>query len=565
MAADPRPWLECVDLHSDVLSDEFSEDVFALDLGALSDHLIGTDLGLPAADLPRVPAVYRDAGSFFLSSYLTSGLRSLLDDVLGRLTGAHGNRVLKLLTPFGGGKSHTLAALLHAARTREALDALPEAAGLPRPERVRVAVFDGQFFDATRGKRAPDSEITARTIWGWIAWALDGSEGYELARAQDEARVAPGGDAIVALLKRGPSLILIDELLEYLISAGGVRVEQTTLRDETLSFLKRLTVAVGNVDNGVLVYSLQSSKRESLEYTSLLNTVEHLAARKDQRREPVEGNEILNVIQRRLLARMPESSVAMGVAEAHRQVFTQMRRAYASGEPVRQQAEEDGLALRDRIMASYPFHPALVDLMRERWAAIPEFQRTRGALRFLAASCLRAGPSSRPLPAAARPGRSRHARQRRSARLLQGGRTAGGLPGLHGARLHRSQRTSPEDRRSACTRGHRRVRSGARDPARDGHAPAFVRGIAPKRERDGRPAPARHHRSRAPGPRHRPGPRQHDHPGVPEGAQGAMPVSPFRRHAVLLQEGPPTSPCWSSRKRRPYRGTTAALRVASGR
>ena len=55
----------------------------------------------------------------------------------------------------------------------------------------------------------------------------------------------------------------------------------------------------------------------------------------------------------------------------------------------RQQAEQEGVALRERIRASYPFHPALTDLMRERWAAIPDFQRTRGALRFLA-SCLRA-------------------------------------------------------------------------------------------------------------------------------------------------------------------------------
>ncbi len=46
------------------------------------------------------------------------------------------------------------------------------------------------------------------------------------------------------------------------------------------------------------------------------------------------------------------------------------------------------MALRDRVKAAYPFHPALIDLMRERWAAIPDFQRTRGALRFLAA-CLR--------------------------------------------------------------------------------------------------------------------------------------------------------------------------------
>ena len=388
-----RPWLECVELHPDVLSDEFSEDVFALDLGALSDHLIGADAGLPAAKLPRVPAVYRDADSFFQASYLTGGLRSLLDDVFGRLAGARGNRVLKLLTPFGGGKSHTLAALLHGARSRQALDALPEAAGLPRPDSVRVAVVDGQFFDATTGKRAPAETFAARTVWGWIAWALGGRDGYEVVRAQDEARVAPGGDQIIALLRRGPSLILIDELLEYLISAGGVRVERTTLRDETLSFLKRLTVAVGAVDDAVLVYSLQSSKRESLEYTSLLRTVEHLAARKDQRREPVEGNEILNVIQRRLLAAPPDPRAARGAAEAWRQVFTRMRRAHAQSDAEQQQAEEDGLALRDRIKAAYPFHPALIDVMRERWAAVPEFQRTRGALRFLA-SCLRAAHRS---------------------------------------------------------------------------------------------------------------------------------------------------------------------------
>ena len=399
MSTTIRSWLECVDLHPDVLSEEFSEDIFALDLGALSDYLIGKDLGLPVSELPRVPAVYRDADSFFRASYLTSGLQSLLEDVLGRLSGAQGNRVLKLLTPFGGGKSHTLAALLHGARSRATLDALPEAAGLPRPEQVRVAVVDGQFFDATTGKRAPTDGLAAKTIWGWIAWALGGREGYDIVRAQDEARVAPGGDQIIRLLKGGPSLILLDELLEYLISAGGVRIEQTTLRDETLSFLKHLTVAAGNVDDAVLVYSLQSSKRESLEYTSLLRTVEHLAARKDQRREPVEGNEILNVIQRRLLAKAPDQSAADSVADAYRQVFTRMRRAYAQDEPERLQAEEEGLALRDRIKASYPFHPALIDLMRERWAAIPEYQRTRGALRFLA-SCLRAAHragSSRPL------------------------------------------------------------------------------------------------------------------------------------------------------------------------
>jgi hypothetical protein len=362
---------------SDVLSEEFSEDIFALDLGPLADGN------------PNVPAVYRDPEHFFRASYLTAGLKSLLKDVLSRLEGGAGNRVLKLITAFGGGKSHTLAALYHAARSREALDAVPESKELPRPKKARIAVFDGQFFDATTGKKMNDMGDHARTLWGWIAWSLGGKEGYELMREQDQSRVAPGGDEILRLLKEGPYLILLDEVLNYLISAGGVKVEKTTLRDETLTFLQRLTVAVGNTKNTALVFSLQSSKRESLEYVNLLQTVDHLAARKDQRREPVEGNEILSVIQRRLLGKMPKAEESSPAAMAHQEVFTQMRRAYAQSAAEVRQAEEEGLALRDRVRTAYPFHPALIDLMRERWAAIPDFQRTRGALRFLAA-CLRA-------------------------------------------------------------------------------------------------------------------------------------------------------------------------------
>ena len=58
--------------------------------------------------------------------------------------------------------------------------------------------------------------------------------------------------------------------------------------------------------------------------------------------------------------------------------------------------------MRQRFVAAYPFHPALIDIMRERWASLPDFQRTRGALRFLAvaARCERRWRSE--LPAWAR-------------------------------------------------------------------------------------------------------------------------------------------------------------------
>src|SRR5436190_17100748 len=87
--------------------------------------------------------------------------------------------------------------------------------------------------------------------------------------------------------------------------------------------------------------------------------------------------------------RVPKDADSLPAATAYQEIVTQMRRAYAPSAAEGQQAEEEGLALRDRVRKAYPFHPALIDLMRERWAAIPDFQRTRGALRFLAA-CLRA-------------------------------------------------------------------------------------------------------------------------------------------------------------------------------
>jgi Protein of unknown function (DUF499) len=85
---------------------------------------------------------------------------------------------------------------------------------------------------------------------------------------------------------------------------------------------------------------------------------------------------------------MPTAGDSTPAATAFQEIVTQMRRAYAKTTAEQQQAEQEGIELRERIRAAYPFHPALIDLMRERWAAIPDFQRTRGALRFLAV-CLR--------------------------------------------------------------------------------------------------------------------------------------------------------------------------------
>jgi hypothetical protein len=377
-----RPWTEFVQLHPDVESGHLTQATFAIDLGAI------------ASKDPAVPVVYRDPEEFFRATYLTADLRRLLEEVLASLAGQPGyNRVLKLRTPFGGGKSHTLAALLHAARARSALKIVPEAASFADPGPVDVAVFDGEKFDARDGKELPDGR-QIRTMWGWVAAQL-GDDKYAIVEGHDKDRVAPGGDVVKRLLAGRPKLLLLDEVLKYIERAGGVTYADTSLQRQALDFFQNLTVEVSGSTNSAMVYSLQWSAREALGNVALLQQLDQMAGRVDQLREPVTGDEILPILQRRLLAKQPDEDIARAVASAYQEVVTGMRRAYAETDAERQLADDEGIALRDRLRKAYPFHPALIDVMRERWCSLDSFQRTRGALRFLA-TCLRASKASGP-------------------------------------------------------------------------------------------------------------------------------------------------------------------------
>ncbi len=367
-------WTNVVALHPDVESGNLTEAVFAIDLGAI------------AANDKNVPVVYRDPEEFFRATYLTSDMKKLLEEVMGSLSGATTyNRVLKMRTPFGGGKSHTLATLYHAAKSRDKLNIMPEAKDFPNPGKVSVAVFDGEKFDALNGKTLEDGR-TIMTMWGWVAWQL-GEDKYKLVEKHDRDRVSPGGDVIKALLEGTPTLILLDEVLKYMERAAAVPVHESTLQRQALDFFQNLTIEVAGSSHAAMVYSLQWSAREAMGNIALLKEIDKLASRVDQIREPVTGDEVLCVIQRRLLGKVPPAQVASDVANAYCSAVTSMRKAYAETATEKKQADEEGIILRDRLRTAYPFHPTLIDVMKERWASIDDFQRTRGALRFLA-SCL---------------------------------------------------------------------------------------------------------------------------------------------------------------------------------
>jgi len=78
-------------------------------------------------------------------------------------------------------------------------------------------------------------------------------------------------------------------------------------------------------------------------------------------------------------------AAARQVAAAYAEAYKKARLAAGglSGDDQHQIAQE-AQQMAERILQSYPLHPDLLDLMYHRWGSLPSYQRTRGALQFLA-------------------------------------------------------------------------------------------------------------------------------------------------------------------------------------
>jgi len=366
-----KNWVDVVKPHQDILSGDLEMAVFAADLGSVV-----------RAD-GAVREVYGDPVAFFRATYLTSSMSALLADVLGALAGHGGDRVLQLRTPFGGGKTHSLLALYHLATGRDRLAGLPELADFPDPGPTRVAVLSGVDLDPSSPRE--HGGVTARTIWGELAWQLGGADAYRLVAKQDERGQAPGKDVLAALFPADePTLLLLDEVLVYVEKAKAIERGETTLGAQVLLFLQSLTEMVGAHKRAAMVYSLQKSVLEAAGDESLLLALDHLVARVDAKREPVSGDEVMRVVQRRLFSDLGSDEDQREIARGYAELYGRYRRQLADTDEQRRDADLEAERFGERILASYPFHPALLDLMHQRWTTLPSYQRTRGALQFLA-------------------------------------------------------------------------------------------------------------------------------------------------------------------------------------
>ena len=350
-------------------------------LAGVADADFAADLAQALADTGSEE--YRDPARFFANTYPTRGLKNLLDNVCRRLSGAGGDvaSIFRLDTSYGGGKTHGLIALAHAARGLGGIanpTEFVDPAVLPKKP-VRVAAFDGENADPANG-RTMEEGLLAHTPWGELAYELAGYAGYERVRESDRQRIAPGADTLRELFGDQPALVLLDELSVYLRKVRNAE----GAKDQLTAFLTSLFKAVESTPRVALVYTLAVGKDgratdayadENAFIAERMEEAEKVSARKATLLNPTEQDETVQVLKRRLFESIDESRV-QEVAAAYAKAWNANKDALApdASRPETRQLLADG----------YPFHPEVLETLTDKTATLATFQRVRGMLRLLA-------------------------------------------------------------------------------------------------------------------------------------------------------------------------------------
>ena len=367
-----QPWRAVVQPHPDVASGDFMVAEFAADLAQVH-----------RGDGQRE---YADPAEFFRRTHLTQGLRSLLLNAFKRLHGKGGDPVIELQTNFGGGKTHSMLALYHLCSIDNpgdmvGIESLMQEAGITSLPETRRAVLVGTALSpALPNPAKPDGTMT-RTLWGEMAWQLDGKNGYEQFAEADANGGAPASNHLVTFFKTlGPTLILIDEWVAYIRQMYETQGLPGGSFESNTTFVQALAEAVKACPNVLLVASLPQSRIESAGEggAEALAILENTFARIESSWEPASRDESFEIVRRRLFE--PLTDRAFAARDSVAREFGTMYRADKTAYP----PDACDPNYEELIESAYPVHPELFARLYEDWASLEQFQRTRGVLRLMA-------------------------------------------------------------------------------------------------------------------------------------------------------------------------------------
>lgn len=336
----------------DIIEGKYLQAELALDLHTIAE---GT-----------AKAPYDTPDSFFQATHPTTTLKQFLKDTLNHLSGIKPmNPVLLFDAGFGGGKTHTMAAIYYAVQNPTNTEVEKLLGHIPSIKNCRIVVIDGSAYG---GKGVKRDQYQFKTLWADFLYQLGETI---TAKESDNPEGLPERKVITELLQKQPTLILIDEIPKYL----DLVKDQPDLLNKVKHFIHALTLAVCETQNSLLIVSVAGDayvdaadavRRELAEAMNILN-------RKMQPIEPVKSEDAPFILKKRLFEKIDQAA-----AENTAKAYTQLYEAIKAPDRYRT------MEYQKRIIETYPFHPELIDLLYERLSTLPKFQRTRGALRLLA-------------------------------------------------------------------------------------------------------------------------------------------------------------------------------------
>ncbi len=308
-----------------------------------------------------------DGREFFSRNFVTHGMDQLFREGLLRLSGKSDQAVFELTQAMGGGKTHMMVALGLLARHP---DLRFEELSTDLNERID---FGAARIAAFNGRNNPDNYI-----WGEIAAQLGAEEAIRPYWANGPKAVDQR--KWKEIIGDQPTLILLDELPPYLQNASTQMFGKGTLADMVVYSLSALMTAALELPNcAIVVANLSGSyKAQTKALAEAVDNLQQETRRQAMTITPVQlaGNEIYQILKKRLIDELPDERTIADVAEEYAQ---QVKKAEDGGYIIAASIEQ----IAEQARETYPFHPSfkhLVALFKENEG----FRQTRGLMQFTA-------------------------------------------------------------------------------------------------------------------------------------------------------------------------------------
>jgi predicted AAA+ superfamily ATPase len=378
-----KSWREVLRPHEDVATGNYSASEFAADLYMVSQNEGSSE--------------YVEPLEFFRRTYLTEGLKELLDRGIRRISGdENASPIINLQTNFGGGKTHSMLALWHlfggaptSSLTQEVQDVV---ANRPLPKRVNRVALVGIHLSPGAPLVKPDG-TKVNTIWGELAWQLGGKKAFDFVAEADVSRTNPGEGLRKLITAYSPCLILIDEWVAYARQLWEREDLPGGTFDTQFTFAQSLTEVVKTVPGAMLVISIPASHDPDKDGQSggsalevggpngqeALQRLQNVVRRVADQWRPASAQESFEIVRRRLFVE-PDAAALADISAVARQ-FVNFYTQHVGEFP----RDCSDISYEARIRAAYPIHPELFDRLYEDWSTLERFQRTRGVLRLMSA------------------------------------------------------------------------------------------------------------------------------------------------------------------------------------